>query len=104
VWITDYFLMLIKWKLKQYSTLIRSYKYFFIMTPETQNSKLGVIYCIAYFGLLYFEMYLRFCDVSLYDCHVLATLFMNCYKTCVMQEVLMAGKSVSFTLKSPFSR
>jgi hypothetical protein len=69
------------------------------MTPETQNSKLGVINCIDYFGLLYFEMYLCFCDVSLCDCHVLAMLFMNWYKTYVTQEVLKAGKNVSFILK-----
>jgi len=69
------------------------------MTPETQNSKLGVINCIAYFGLLYFEMYLRFYDVSLCDCHVLATLFMNWCKTFVTQEAFKAGKNVPFVMK-----
>jgi len=73
------------------------------MTPETQNSKLWVINRIAYFGLLYFEMFLHFCDVSLCDCHVLATSFMNWYKTCVIQDVLKAGKSVYFILKRLFS-
>ena len=69
------------------------------MTPETHNSKLGVINCIAYLGLLYFDMYLCFCDVSLCECHVLATLFMNWCKTFVMQEIFEAGKNVSFVLK-----
>jgi hypothetical protein len=99
VWITDYFFYVDKMEAETLTYIDEKLYFFFIMTPETQNSKLGLINCIAYFGLLYFEMFLRFCDVSLCDCHVLATLCMNWYKTCVIQEVLKAGKSVSFILK-----